>query len=365
VALAARRDFLRAGAGCALAGLAARGASQDPAARLVPKRNGALNVQPLRRFEAAAGAEPLIEPELVALQMRAVYELGFERIRITVPFGRFGPDFLGAVPYVRCARALGIDVLAVMADFTGFDLAQALVRDATRAEVVAAYLAILDGPGEVAAPAVKRRGELALQVLNEPTHFLGLTPRDYAFELLAPVRDAIRVRSDSVRVAAAAALGNVDGLARLRELFQLGYDRYCDVVAYHVYSRRLIPALAGLARGAVWVTESGVDGTARHRDWYTRTFQEIRETLPEVERLYWFDLFDRAPGRFRLIDIVRDGPGFAAVPESAGLIAHLEERVAEAAAGRPLLAFADLVPDVTDYFPTPADLDVIAATSFA
>ena len=79
----------------------------------MPRVNGAINVQPLRRLDPAANAIPGIEVELVDAQMRALYELGFAAVRITVTFSRFGENFLAAIPYVRAARALGIDVLAL------------------------------------------------------------------------------------------------------------------------------------------------------------------------------------------------------------------------------------------------------------
>ena len=298
-----RRSFLRLGISCALAGGSSRvGAAGLP---LLPRVNGAINVQPARLLDPQTSGGPLISPELVALQMRAVYELGFGRIRVTLPFGRFGPDFLGAIPYVRAARALGMDVLGVMSDFTGFDLAQALAAQATRDEVVETYLRVFGGSIEVVSPAVGRRGELALQVLNEPTHFLGLTPREYVFEILRHVWGAVKSRRPSVRVAAAAPIGNVSGLPRLRELFESGHESYCDRVAFHIYSRRLLPHLSGLSERFVWVTESGTAGTENHLDWHTEVFDEIRASLPKVLRVYWFDLFDPEPGRFRLIGIER------------------------------------------------------------
>ena len=128
-----RREFLLLSATSAL-GRALR--TEAPA---LPRVNGGINIAPVRRFEMNAGfARPIIVPELVALQMRLVYELGFEQMRVTISFERFGPNFLAAIPYVRAARALGIDVLGIVDEFSGFDLVRAISKPATRDEVTAA-----------------------------------------------------------------------------------------------------------------------------------------------------------------------------------------------------------------------------------
>src|SRR5262245_4045715 len=124
-----RRRFLERLA-LGLPALSARAAPLPP----VPRVNGGINIHPLRRLDPNAGTTPPpTEPELVELQLRAVYALGFEQLRISIPFGRFGPDFLAAIPYCRAARALGIDVIGVMTDFGGYALAQALLNQRSRA----------------------------------------------------------------------------------------------------------------------------------------------------------------------------------------------------------------------------------------
>ena len=98
-----RRDFLRLG----LSGLATAGFQAAPPVP-VPRVNGGINVQPFRRLEPNAGfTPPLILPELVDAQMKALYELGYQHVRLTLSFDRFGPDFVSGIPYVRAARALG------------------------------------------------------------------------------------------------------------------------------------------------------------------------------------------------------------------------------------------------------------------
>ena len=115
-----------AGYGCLVAGLRDDLLAAQPSSDLpvVPRINGGINVHPVRRLGEQDGLPvlgepddlPVIIPELVDLQLRTVYELGIQQIRTTVTFDAFGfgRSFLGAIPYVRAARALGIDVLGLI-----------------------------------------------------------------------------------------------------------------------------------------------------------------------------------------------------------------------------------------------------------
>jgi hypothetical protein len=360
-----RRDVLRAGAAAALA-TAAR--AQLPGAPLppLPRVNGGINVQPLRRLGLGPNDPgPLIVPELVDLQLRAVYELGFERIRIPIAFHRFGDDFLAAIPYVRAARALGIHVLGIMGDFSGYDMPQALVRRETRAEVVGAYLRIFGGPVAPASSAVAETGALALQVLNEPTHFLGYPPDSYVRDLLAPTYNEIKRQDPLLTVVSAAEVGHRDGVLRLRAMFEAGLERSCDRVAYHVYVEGVIPLLDRFATKPVWITESGVRGPERHLPWVRDVFARIRAGIPGVEAIFYFDLYDPEPRAFRLLDVrARDDGSYEAAVESGELVANLLARVSAASGDQPRAAYRDLIGDVTAYFPTAEDLAIIEATSF-
>ncbi len=360
-----RRQFL----GLLAAAGAPRAGAQLPALLPpVPRVNGGINVQPLRRLERApAGALPLIEPELVELQLRAVYALGFEQLRVTLSFNRFGPDFLAAIPYCRAARALGIDVVGVMNDFAGYSLAQALLNQRSRAAVLNTYRDIFVLPAvEPASPAVARAGLFSLQVMNEPVHSLGLTPEEYVRELLRPVNTNFKLRNPELLIASAAEVGNVEGLLRVRAMLEAGLEAHCDRVAYHVYSSRLPPLLSGLTRRPVWITESGADGTAGHLGWFRDVFPELRKGIAGVERVFFYVLFDPDPGRFRLFEVARDASGIARLRlESHELVEHLAARVAAASGAEPRAAFEELIPDITAYFPTQFDLDrVVEATPF-
>ena len=338
----------------------AAGASDDTAIR-VPKANGGINVHPLRRLdEDPAEQDPVIVPDLVALQVRAVYELGFDGLRITAPFGDRG-SFLAAIPYARAARALGIDAVVILADFAGFTLARALHDDDRRGDVLHLYSTVFAAPPEPARPGMggigpKGVGRVAFQVLNEPSHFLGVPPDVYVHEFLAPCFTWLKAASPDVIVVSAAEVGNVDGPPRMRAMLEAGLESVTDRIAYHVYSRAAIPLLSANVRQIVWVTESGAAGTALHLPWVRDTFPEILTRIGDATRIFYYDLFDPDRGVYRLLDIRAEAGAYRAVVESTDLHGFFAANVAAEAAGRPLLGFETLVPDIRAYFPTEADV---------
>jgi hypothetical protein len=356
-----RRDFLRLGLG----GLVGAGVQTD-APVPVPRVNGGINIQPVRRLEPDAGlTPPLILPEVVDAQMRALYELGFEHVRLTLSFDRFGPDFVAAIPYVRAARALGMDVLGVIGQFTGYDLVQAIADPATRDEVLETYLDIFDTDLLAASPALDSPGSFAVQILNEPTHFLGITPVAYVREFLRPAYYHLKEDDPGIPIVAAAAIGSAAGLLQSREMIEAGLELYCDRVAFHLYSTEFLGEVAELAEKPVWVTESAARGAASHREWMTSTFDRIRREVPRTERIFWFDLYDRGTEGFRLIDLAPGLDGsIELVSESAAALDWLHSRVEETLLGVPAIPYRDLVPDITLYFPTEEDIRILGATSF-
>jgi hypothetical protein len=328
--------------------------------------NGGINIQPLRRLDPGAGfSPPLIIPELVDAQMKALYELGYEHIRLTISFNRFGPDFLAAIPYARAARALGMDVLGVIGQFTGYDLAQALASPATRDEVLETYVRIFGAEVPLASPAISSFGGFAAQILNEPTHFLGIAPDAYVRDFLRPAYYHIKEDDPSILLVSAAAIGSAAGLLQSREMIEAGLELYCDKVAFHIYGTGLLAEIAELTTKPVWVTESGARGAASHLNWMTETFDRIRREIPGTERIFWFDLFDLGAEGFRLIDLAPGLEGsYERVPESAAALEWLRSRVDRALAGTPATPYRELVPDITLYFPTEEDVRILDSTSF-
>jgi hypothetical protein len=326
---------------------------------VVPKVNGGINVQPLRCLGCAA-SDDTIDPALVALQSSAVYELGFDGIRITAPLGDRN-SFLAAIPYVRAARALGIDAVVVLADFSGLTLARALHDDRRRREILKLY-------GDVFGPAPQPvrsglsglgpngTGRIAFQILNEPVGFVGLPPDVYVREVLRPSWEDMQTVDPKVLVVAAAEAGNKAGPPRMRAMLEAGLEGVCDRIAYHIYSRDVIPMLSDNVRQIVWVTESGTRGTGAHLAWVRDVFPQIEEQIGDVLRIFYFDLFDPDEGVFRVLDVVRQGTGYQALVESGALHQYWADRVTQASKGQPLAGWNTLVPDVRAYFPSAADV---------
>ena len=330
---------------------------------LVPRINGGINVHPLRRLEGPFNL-PVIIPELVDLQLRAVYELGIQQIRTTVAFDAFGfgSSFLGAIPYVRAARALGIDVVAIIGNLdAGPNLPRALANPELRLTLLRVYVDILNRQ-PLPARGVDRIGTLAIQVLNEPTHFSAIPPRLYVQRFLRPVYSDLKFLAPELTVVSAAPVGTRNGVLRAREMFRAGLERYCDRVAFHVYEREAIRHFAGLSSLPVWITESSAAGPERHLDWVTTVYDEIYETLGNVERIFYYDLFDFVSGQFRLFGLTADEIGGVDLfPESTRLLDHLAGRVDQATQGRQHTPYEALIPDITAYFPTAEDHLIIGA----
>jgi hypothetical protein len=356
-----RRDFLQLSAGGVLGSFA-----QSVFPPVVPRVNGGINVPPLRRFETNAGfTSPIIVPRLVDIQMKLVYELGFEQMRMMISFERFGPNFFAAIPYVRAARALGIDVVGIVDQFSGVDLVRAIRDPVTRCEVLETYARIFGGFVPAASDAVARPGRFAAQILNEPTHFYGISPDVYVREFLRPAYLHLKEDDPSIRIVSTAPVSSADGFLRLQRMIEAGAENVCDFLAFHIYSARFVERLGELTEKPVWVTESGAEGTERHLPWFTSVFDAIRNAIPMAERIYWFDLFDRQANGFRLFDIVADPvEEFRAVAESIDLIGYLETRVKDASGNVALERYEELVPDIMLYFPTDEDIRIIESTSF-
>jgi len=354
------------GAGCAAqqsGPSAAAGSAADPTASpgdaiIVPKVNGGMNVHSLRCLSCSA-LDPTIDPALVTLQLSAVYELGFDGIRIAAPFGDRN-TFLSTVAYVRAARAVGIDAVVLLADFSGFTLAHALHRDESRGTVLKMYADVLATPPEPTAPGLgglgpKGVGRIAFQILNEPAAFLGLPPDVYVQEILNPCFGDLGRIDSRIIVVSAAEVGNKAGPPRIRAMLEAGLEETTDRIAYHIYDEEVIALLPSHVRTIVWITESGAAGTPLHLPWVRDVFPEIRAQLPDVLRIFYYDLFDADQGVYRILDIQPAGGGYRAVVESTELHDYWSDRVRQAAAGRPIVPFSTLVPDVRAYFPTPAD----------
>ena len=267
---------------------------------------------------------------------------------------------------MRAARALGIDAVVLVSDFSGLALAHALFDPNRRAAILRLYAQLFATTPAAAAPELgglgpQGTGRIAFQILNEPVGFVGLPPAVYVGEILAPCFAELRAIDDGIIVVAAAETGNLAGPPRMRAMLEAGAERVCDRIAYHVYNREAVSMLPGDVRRVVWVTESGASGTARHLAWVREVFPEILAHVSDATRIFYFDLFDLDRGGYRVLDIQPEPTGYRAVVESAALHDYWSARVLESAGGRPLVPFATLVPDVRAYYPTAADAEALAS----
>ena len=331
---------------------------------LLPKVNGSINIQPVWIFPSEEEPEEIaIIPEIVDLQMQAIYELGFEAIRLTLSFDTLGLNLLGAIPYVRAARALGIQVLGIVGEFGyGHDLAKALVDPIKRKLVLDGYMELYDQPVTPVSPHVSLTEPIAFQILNEPTNFLGISPADYVQTFLAPAYDYLKLERPSIPIVSAAPVGQDRGVLRVRQMLEAGLEDHTDIVAFHVYDRETIPGLSALTSKPVWITESGVRGTDNHLPWVLDTFAELRSSFPTLEQTYFFQLFDLSPGNHRILDIgVSDDGAITSEVESQALYDYWAQRVDAARDGVQTAAYKDLVPSLEPYLPTAVDVELAAS----
>ncbi len=381
-----RRQFLHAATAAVPAGLAVLGLSGcgapaaidgTPAAEpapgspgdtpvRAPRINGAINLHPVRRLgEPPAPNDPTIIPELISLQLDSVYSLGFDGIRITAPFSDRG-SFLAAIAYARAARAVGVDAVVVLSEFAGLTLPQALADDQMRAVALGLYGSVFVPPPLPARPGMgglgpKGVGRIALQVLNEPALFCGIPPATYVTDFLAPCYNFLKATYPDAIVVSAAEVGTKAGPARMRAMLEAGLERVTDRVAFHVYDRDIIPLLGSNVRSLVWVTESGSSGTTSHLPWVRDVFPDIGAGIGDASRIFFYDLYDSAPGGYRIIDLRQTGDRYEMTVESQDLYTYWKDRVA-VAAGAPIIPFSTLIPDIRAYLPTAADIAAYDAT---
>jgi hypothetical protein len=331
--------------------------SPSSEAVLVPKVNGGINVHSLRCWSCSP-TDDEIDARLIALQLSAVYELGFKLMRIGAPLGDRN-TFLSTIAYVRAARALGIDVLVLLADFSGLTLARALRDESRHEDVLRMYHGIFAPAPVLPRPHGLKAGRIAFQILNEPVGFVGLPPDVYVQEVLTPCYVTLSQMEPRVIVVSAAEVGLKVGVPRMRAMLEAGLEASTDRIAYHIYDPDVIPLLPQHVRNIVWITETGAPGVAAQLPWVRDVIPAFRAHMSDVSEIFYYDLFDLEPGGYRVLDIQPAGDGFQAVVESTALHAYWSDRVTAAAAGNPLLGFQDLVPDIRAYFPTQADVEAL------
>jgi len=116
--------------------------------------------------------------------------------------------------------------------------------------------------------------------------------------------------------------------------------------------------MSGLARQRpVLVTESGATGTTNHERWVSDVFARIRAGIRGVEEIFYFELLDAEPDRWRVLDVAVDESGLPVLrAESLRVLDFWQARVAAATVGGRYATFRELIPDIASFYPTRDDL---------
>lgn len=208
--------------------------------------------------------------ELGSAQIEALQQLGVQRVRMTLGLHS---DLAG--PYLSSFNA----------EYIG------LVND---------YDDPLPDPAEwpdLVQQAVERApGLFCYEILNEP---VSVPATDYVEQYLKPAYEVIKNINPAYRVAAAAPTGTSGGLTYFLQMTTAGADSWCDYRAAHLYSDDPELYLAGTSR-QILVTESGVQDSSRHVDWWASTMTHISGVL-ETNRVYFYTLADSEDSAWALI----------------------------------------------------------------
>lgn len=208
--------------------------------------------------------------EIGSAQIEALRQLGIRRVRMTLGLHH---DLAG--PYLRGYAA---EYIGLVGDYDD------PVPDA------AAWT-------DLVRKAVERSpGLFCYEILNEPS---SLTASAYVEKYLKPACQVIKGINPDYKVAAAAPTGTSGGRLDFYEMTSAGADDWCDYRAAHEYTGNPEYYLAGTKRPFL-VTESGVQDSARHVDWWVTTMTNTSGVL-NTDRLYWYTLSDSEDSAWALI----------------------------------------------------------------
>jgi hypothetical protein len=112
----------------------------------------------------------------------------------------------------------------------------------------------------------------------------------------------------------------------------------------------------------VLVTESGAAGPQNHLPWVTDTFPRIVAGITGTEEVFFFELLDLEPDRWRVIEVRVEPSGVHSVRAESPAVLDLWRRlVVSSTDGFPHASFADLMPDIVRYFPREEDEERVEA----
>lgn len=179
----------------------------------------------------------------------------------------------------------------------------ALARGAEDVLAILPNESLRDSPCEALASAVARAPSAQYwEIGNEVSHFIDMTPEEYA-GIFSIVADCAAMKHPDIVVMPAAPIGNAGGQDFLRRALDAGLLRLAvagrlPLLAIHYYStessllygiKQQIQRLPPLTE--VWVTETGVDSVDRHLPFVEREYPRMRSAL-RATRIYWYVFSD-------------------------------------------------------------------------
>ncbi|MCI0528814.1 MAG: hypothetical protein L0Y56_15355, partial [Nitrospira sp.] len=197
----------------------------------------------------------------LSVQMQALNEIRANWIRVTL-----GILTDAAGPYVTATPA---NVLGLIADFNLGPINKS------------------DWPDRVETVIRRYPSIQYFEILNEPAVFNGISNRDYVRDYLKPAHDRIRSRFPSIKIVAAAPIGQPSGIGDFTEMSLAGADDYCDFRAVHIYFQNGLvnpwTSFQRATRKPIMVTETGINQPSQHLNWWNNQ-------IPEMKRVFTTDL---------------------------------------------------------------------------
>lgn len=206
----------------------------------------------------------------MTVQLQALEAIRANWIRMTLGITS---DLAG--PYVASARA---NILGLIGDFqlTSIDRQ--------------------DWPDMVATVIQRYPSIQYFQILNEPDVFYSMSNTEYVREYLRPAHDLIRSRFPSVKIVAAAPIGQPSGIRDFAAMSTAGADQYCDFRAVHIYFEQETfspwSAFRLATEKPIMITETGTRHPDEHLSWWLSQVPEMKEVL-NTEYVFYYALLEQ------------------------------------------------------------------------
>lgn len=262
-----RRDFLRFGmaAGAALALNACHSSNNDDDDDSDTPGTPGSGSYGFRGFNVHP-----YQGSLYTLQTTALRNIHATWIRTTLGLSS---DLAGAY-----ATSTGCNVLGIIGDFGTPSLSKS------------------DWPAMVEAVIRRYPSITYFQILNEPEEFYNMSNTEYVRDYLRPAHSVIREKFPSVKIVAAAPLGQSSGINDFTAMSAAGADQYCDFRGVHVYYEQELfspwSAYRLATQKPIMVTETGKKTPSEHLNWWTTQIPAIKQAL-KTEYIFYYALLEQ------------------------------------------------------------------------